>query len=83
MVIRLQSAGQKTLGEVTILAKTTFTPGLLPTMAEVLEVMLFHLLPSSGHRQMSTVEAAAVVEGGLREHWIDQNIYTIKKVSWV
>ena len=47
-----------------------------------MEVMLFHLLPSPGRRQMSKVEAAAVVAGGLREHWIYQNIYTIKKVSW-
>ena len=83
MVIRLRSAGQKTLGEVTFVAKAAFTPGLLPTMGEVLEVMLFHLLPSPGRRQMSKVEAAAVVAGGLREHWIYQNIYTIKKVSWV
>ena len=44
MAIRLRSSGQKTLGEVTFVARPTFTPGLLPTKREVLEVMLYHLL---------------------------------------
>ena len=80
MAIRLRYSGQKILGEVTFVAKTSFSPGLLPTMREVLEVMLFHLLPSPGRRQMSKGEAAGVVADGLREHWIFQNIYTIQKV---
>lgn len=80
MAIRLRSSGQKILGEVTFVAKTSFSPGLLPNMREVLEVMLFHLLPSPGRKQMNKGEAAGVVADGLREHWIFQNIYTIQKL---
>lgn len=80
MATKLRSSGQKTLGDVTFVARTTFTPGLLPTMKEVLEVMVYHLLPSPGRRQMSKGEAAGVVAGGLREQWIFQNIYTIQKM---
>ena len=80
MATRLRSSGQKILGEVTFVGRPNFSPGLLPTMMEVIEVMLFHLLPSPGRRQISKEEAAAVVADGLREHWIFQNIYTIQKV---
>ena len=80
MAIRLRSSGQKILGEVTFVAKISFSPGLLPTMREVLEVMLFHLLPSPGRRQMRKGEAVGVVAEGLREHWFFQNIYTIQKL---
>ena len=77
---RLRSSGQKILEEVTFLVKLSFSPGLLPTMKEVIEVMLFHLLPSPGRRQLSKAEASAVVAGALMEHWIFQNVYTIQKV---
>ena len=80
MATRLRSSGQKTLGEVTFVERPTFTPGLLPTKREILEVMLYHLLPSPGRRQMSKGVAAGVVAGGLKEHWVFQNIYTIQKM---
>ena len=73
MATRLRSGGQKILGEVTFMGRSNFSPGLLPTMMEVIEVVLFR-------RQMSKEEAAAVVADWLREHWIFQNIYTIQKL---
>ena len=54
MALRLRSSGQKTLGEVTFVARLSFSPGLLPTKKEVLEVMIFHLLPSPGKPQRSS-----------------------------
>ena len=77
----LRSSGQRTLGDVTFVAKPLFTPGLLPTEFEVLEVMLFHILPCPGRQQKSKAEVASVVAIGLMEHWIFQNIYTIQKVK--
>ena len=80
MSFRLRSSGQKSLGDVTFTAKLSFSPGLLPTQREVIEVMLFHLLPSPGRVQKTRLEAASVVAAGLMEHWIFQNVYTIQKV---
>ena len=81
MSFRLRSSGQKTLGDVVFIAKPHFTPGQLPSQKEVIEVMLFHSLPGiPGRRQMSRDETSNVVAGGLVEHWVFQNIYTIQKV---
>ena len=81
MAFRLRSDGQKKIGEATFVAKPSFSSGLLPTKKEVLEVMIFHLLPSVGRHQMSKAEAGGLVGGGLMEHWVFQNIYTIQKVQ--
>ena len=81
MSFRLRSSGQKTLGNETFIAKPHFTPGQLPSQKEVIEVMLFHLLPAvPGRQTMSRDEASSVVAGGLVEHWVFQNIYTFQKV---
>ena len=80
MTFRLRSSCQKTLEGVTFVAKPHFTPGLLPAKQEVIEVMIFHLQKSTGRSQLSKAEAAAVVAGGLMQHWINQNVYTIARV---
>ena len=80
MSFRLRSCGQKVLGDVTFTAKLSFSPGLLPTMKDVIEVMLYHLLPVPGRRQLSKGEAASTVTDGMVDHWIFQNVYTIQKV---
>ena len=83
MSFRLRSSGQKILGDVTFIAKPHFTPGLLPSQREVIEVMLFHLLPGiPGRKPKSRDNASNVVAGGLVEHWVFQNIYTIQKVGF-
>ena len=83
MSFRLRSSGQKTLGDVTFVAKPHFSPGQLPSQREVIEVMLFHLLPGiPGRQPKSKDEAGNVVAGGLVEHWVFQNIYTIQKVGF-
>ena len=79
MAYRLRSSGQKVLGEVTFSARMSFSPGLLPTKKEVLEVMIFHLLQSPGRCQMKKSEAAALVGSGLMEHWVFQNVYTVQR----
>ena len=81
MSFRLRSSGQKTLSDVIFTAKLSFSPGLLPTQREVIEVMLFHLLPTPGRRQQTRVEVASIVAAGLMEHWTFQNVYTIQKVT--
>lgn len=79
MAFRLRSFGQKTLGEITFNAKLGFSPGLLPTEKEVLEVFLYHLISLPGKKQLSRTEAAEVVARGLIEHWVFQNVYTNQK----
>ena len=79
MALRLRSFGQKSLGDVTFNARLGFSPSLLPHCKEVLEVFIFNLLPMAGKKQLSRGEAAAVVAEGLIEHWIFQNVYTVRK----
>ena len=75
--LRLRSGNQRNLGNVIFVARSSFSPGLLPTVKEVLEVMLFHLLHRKGVQSMSTVDAANLVAMGLSDHWVRLNVYTI------
>ena len=75
--LRLRSGNQRRLGDVIFVARSFFSPGLLPSVKEVLEVMLFHLLHRKGVQSMSTVDAASLVAMGLSDHWVRQNVYTI------
>ena len=79
MSFRLRSTGRKDLGNATFIAKPHFTPGLLPSMQEVIEVLLFRLLLGNGN--LTRDEAIWEVATELIEHWTFQNIYTIAKVG--
>ena len=76
----LKTAGQKTLGDETFSAKMGFSLGVLPIAKEVSEVVIYHLLPQKGKASISKDEAINLVAGGLIQHWVFQNIYTIQKV---
>ena len=78
MSFRLRSTGRKDLGNATFIARPHFSPGLLPSMQEVIEVLLFRLL---GKRQLTQDQAISEVAAELIEHWTFQNIYTIAKVG--
>ena len=53
-------------------AREQFSNGLLPSKREIIERMIFHLLPKS----MSRDEAADTVADELMQHWVYCNVYT-------
>ena len=80
MSFRLRSSGRSDLGSTTFIARPHFSPGLLPSKQEVIEVLLFRLKGSGRNRRDELIVAVA---GELMEHWTFQNIYTIAKVAKV
>ena len=78
----LRSATVQSLAGVDFYAKDSFTPGLLPTGREVIEMMVHHLMPrGKGYIQKIKQGAAEMVSGLLSEHWIWCNIYPKSMVS--
>jgi hypothetical protein len=58
--------------------KFNFAPGLLPLEKDVLELMVYHLNSNrAGRTQLSKEQAAQTVAGGLIDHWIWCNVYTL------
>ena len=80
MAFRLRSVGAKTLGDQTFKPNPNFSPGILPIGKEVIEVILFHILPVKGRVSKSREAVITLVSGGLIEHWVFQNVYTSQKV---
>ena len=72
----LRSATVQELAGASFFARDSFSPGLLPTSREVIEMMVHHLMPrGKGYLQKTKEEAAIMVSGLLSEHWIWCNIY--------
>ena len=70
------------LAGVDFYAKDSFTPGLLPTGKEIIEMMVHHLMPrGKGYIQKNKHGAAEMISGLLSEHWIWCNIYPKSMVS--
>lgn len=80
MAFRLRSVGAKTLGNENFRPTPSFSPGILPTGKEVIEVILFHVVAVKGRKSVSRDVVISQVAQGLIEHWVFQNIYTIQKV---
>ena len=78
----LRSATVQNLAGVDFYAKDSFTPGLLPTGKEIIEMMVHHLMPrGKGYIQKNKHGAAEMISGLLSEHWIWCNIYPKSMVS--
>lgn len=66
------------LGKEEFTTRESFTPWLLPTKREVVERMLFHLMPSGPSKTERTCtkdEAAFLVAKELSDHWVQCNVY--------
>ena len=78
----LRSATVQNLAGFDFYAKDSFTPGLLPTGREIIEMMVHHLMPrGKGYTQKNKQGAAEMISGLLSEHWIWCNIYPKSMVS--
>ena len=72
----LRSATVQLLGDESFYSRDSFSPGLLPTGREVIEMMVHLLMPrGKGHHQNSKQEAALMTAGLLSEHWLWCNVY--------
>ena len=78
--LQLRSKWSMSLGSISIHARESFTSSVLPSKREVIERMIWFLVPkpSGSSFQTSREEAAQLVSQELCEHWIWCNVYPKK-----